>query len=196
MEHAGYYVTWLCAFFGPVKRVVGFAKVLFPDKETDVPIPVMAPDFTVGCLEFENGVVARITNSVVAPFDHTLQIVGDGGTISIRECWDYGAKIWRETDSRVRRALRRRLGVSLKAGIPLLRKPKFKRYSPAHRMDFMRGIEELGNAIEETRSCRIGTDFTLHVCEIVIAIQNASPDNPLTEIKSRFAPMEPMPWAL
>ena len=35
LEHAGYCLTWLCAFFGPARRVTAFSSVLLPDKGTD-----------------------------------------------------------------------------------------------------------------------------------------------------------------
>ena len=46
-QHAGYVVTWLCAFFGPVKATTSFAAVQLPDK--GLPVTSMAPDFSSGC---------------------------------------------------------------------------------------------------------------------------------------------------
>jgi predicted dehydrogenase len=40
MEHGGYYVSWLVAFFGPAISVTSFASCLVPDKKTDVPLDV------------------------------------------------------------------------------------------------------------------------------------------------------------
>ena len=34
LEHAGYYLTWLVAFFGPVESVTAFSSCLVPDKNT------------------------------------------------------------------------------------------------------------------------------------------------------------------
>ena len=73
LEHAGYYLTWLVAFFGPVVRVTSFASVTCPDKSTDTPVTTMAPDFTTAALEFASGVIARLTCSIVAPHDHQLK---------------------------------------------------------------------------------------------------------------------------
>jgi predicted dehydrogenase len=61
LEHAGYYVTWLTAFFGPAETVTAFSACLVPDKQTDVALEVNAPDFSVACIKFASGVVARLT---------------------------------------------------------------------------------------------------------------------------------------
>jgi predicted dehydrogenase len=72
LEHAGYYLTWLAAFFGPVESVTAFSSCLIPDKLPE-PAPKergSTPDFSVACLKFTSGVVARLTCGIVAPHDH------------------------------------------------------------------------------------------------------------------------------
>ena len=80
-EHAGYVLTWLAAFFGPATKVTSFASCLITDK--GIAVDVMAPDFTVGCIEYPGGVVARVTCGLVAPKDKSLTIIGDDGILSI-----------------------------------------------------------------------------------------------------------------
>ena len=48
LEHAGYYLSWLIACFGPVRRVAAASAEIIPDKPADGPA---APDFSVGVLE-------------------------------------------------------------------------------------------------------------------------------------------------
>lgn len=80
-EHVGYHLTWMCAIFGPVRAVTAFSKVTVPDK-TDRPLdPADTPDFSVACLDFESGVVGRITCSIAAPYDHRMRIVGNRAMI-------------------------------------------------------------------------------------------------------------------
>ena len=75
-EHVGYHLTWLCAMFGPVRSVTAFSKKVIPDK-TDLPLdPPDTPDFSVACLDFASGVVARVTCSIGVPLDHRMRIVG------------------------------------------------------------------------------------------------------------------------
>ena len=62
-EHAGYFLSWLLTFFGPARRVTSFASCQIPDKGIEV--NEMAPDFTCGCIEFGNGVVARAVSRLV-----------------------------------------------------------------------------------------------------------------------------------
>ncbi len=80
-EHVGYHLVWICAMFGPVTSVTAFSKALVEHK-TDTPLsPADTPDYSVGCLNFANGVAARITCSWVAPRDHRLRIIGEEGEI-------------------------------------------------------------------------------------------------------------------
>jgi predicted dehydrogenase len=89
VEHAGYHLTWLCAMFGPVASVTALSKQVILDK-TDVPLdPPDTPDFSVACLNFASGVVARLTFSIAAPLDHRMRIVGERGVLSAETYRDY-----------------------------------------------------------------------------------------------------------
>lgn len=81
VEHAGYHLTWLCAMFGPAVSITAFSSCLVPDK-TSLPLdPDDTPDFSVGCIVFQSGVVARLTCSIIAPLDHRMTIIGNEGVI-------------------------------------------------------------------------------------------------------------------
>lgn len=93
MEHAGYYLTWLAAIFGPAESVTAFSSCVAPDK-TELPLdPPDTPDFSVACILFRSGVVARLTCSIVAPYDHRIRIIGNEGVLGADECWQYGAPV-------------------------------------------------------------------------------------------------------
>ena len=80
-EHAGYYLSWMCAMCGPVKSVTAFSKCTLPDK-TDQPLdPPDTPDFSVAALDFCNGVVGRLTCSIGAPYDHRFRVIGNEGCL-------------------------------------------------------------------------------------------------------------------
>lgn len=80
-EHVGYHLAWMCAIFGPVRAVTAFSKRTLPDK-TDKPLdPPDTPDFSVACLDFESGVVGRVTCSIAAPYDHRMRIIGNRGMV-------------------------------------------------------------------------------------------------------------------
>jgi predicted dehydrogenase len=193
LEHAGYYITWLAAFFGPVTSLTAFASCQVSDKQTDEPLePNNAPDFSVACLQFASGVVARLTCSIVAPHDHALKIIGDEGILSTHDCWFYNAPVF------VRRSLtirRKTFWNPIPRKYPLVRSSQQRRKTKkGQQMDYARGVAELAESIENQRPCRLGAEFSLHVNEVVLAIQNAT-SGVSYQTKTTFAPIEPMPWA-
>jgi predicted dehydrogenase len=193
LEHAGYYITWLAAFFGPVTALTAFASCQVPDKQTDEPLePNHAPDFSVACLQFASGVVARLTCSIVAPHDHALKIIGDEGILSTHDCWFYDAPVF------VRRSLtlrRKTFWNPIPRKYPLVHSSQHKRKTKkGQQMDYARGVAELADAIKNQRPCRLGAEFSLHVNEVVLAIQNAT-SGVSYQTKTTFVPIEPMPWA-
>jgi predicted dehydrogenase len=201
LEHAGYYVTWLVAFFGPAKRVTSFASVRISDKSTDVPIMAMAPDFATASIEFASGVVARVTCSVIAPHDHQLRIFGDEGALSVPECWHYESPVFVKRHTRLGRLADRYPLLSAVPGIGPARYPRKSgppwrhRYRGTHQHDFARGVAELAAAINEGRQSRLSVSFALHVNEIVLAMQHPDIMGSPRVLTSTCEQMEPMPWA-
>lgn len=193
LEHAGYYVTWLTALFGPAQTVTAFSSCLIPDKQTDVPLAVNAPDFSVACIKFASGVVARLTCSIIAPHDHSLKIVGDAGILSINDCWYYRSPVYIRRMFNIRR---KTLVSPWKQTYPLVGKTRGRfRYKGSQQMDFCRGVAELASAITEKRACRLSARYSLHNNEVVLAIHNALETGSPSKISSSFEPIEPMPWA-
>ena len=119
LEHAGYYLTWLAALFRP--RGIGnrLLACVIPDK-TPIPLdPQDTPDFSVACIVFRSGVVARLTCSIVAPYDHRLRIVGNKGELRTDECWNYRAPVYLERFSQL--SLNARKARSVRASLLLQR---------------------------------------------------------------------------
>jgi predicted dehydrogenase len=197
LEHAGYYVTWLAAFFGPAELVTAFSSCLIPDKgvsETSPKARGSAPDFSVACIKFPSGVVARLTCSIVSPHDHSLTIIGDDGVLSTKDCWYYRSPVFIRRMLTVRRKtmmspLRRRYRL-VTSGL----ESKF-RYKGSQQMDFARGVAEMASAITEKHECRLSARFSLHVLEVVLSIQNAMENGTTYKVTSTFDPVAPMPWA-
>jgi predicted dehydrogenase len=194
LEHAGYYLTWLAAFFGPVESVTAFSSCIVPDKNTGTSINSNTPDFSVACLKFASGVVARLTCSIVAPHDHGLTIVGDNGIITTKDCWYYHSLVY------IRRLVTIRRKTFLwpwktkypmaKSGLPW----RYKRRG-SQQMDFARGVAEMAAAIKEGRTSRLSPQFSLHVLEVTLAIQNALEQSTTYQVTTTFDPIKPMPWA-
>ena len=200
LEHAGYYVTWLVAFFGPATSVTSFSSVVVPDKAPE-PLASDTPDFSVACIEFASGVVARVTCSIFAPHDHRLRIVGDAGVLSIEDCWNYGAPVSLQRRSKLRLKAEKYPRAARLAGlgpepVPLVRKPKFAWKSKgANPMDFARGIAEMAAAIRAQRPGRMSARYALHVNEIVLAMQDPRGMGSPRRLVTTCEPMSPMPWA-
>lgn len=81
-EHLGYHLVWIAAIFGPAETVTAFSKVTVPHKTTEPLHPADTPDFSVACINFKSGVVARITCSIAGPADHRMRIIGDEGELT------------------------------------------------------------------------------------------------------------------
>jgi predicted dehydrogenase len=197
MEHAGYCLSWLAAWFGPALTVTSFASVQFPGKLPNEMLETLAPDFSVACIQFVSGVVARLTCSILAPRDHSIKIVGDQGILYTNDSWNYRSPVF----SRRMVTIRRRMFLN-----PLRRshslppapfgKPKTK---GAQSMDFARGPAELAASVRENRPSRLSPRFSLHVNELALAIHSAhgldSTLGSTYRMTTTFDPIEPMPWS-
>jgi len=193
IEHAGYVLTWLAGFFGPAETITAFSSCLIPDKHTDVPLEVNAPDFSVACVKFASGVVARLTCSIIAPHDHAMKFYGDEGILYIQDCWKD------RTPVKIKRRItirRKTLVTPWAQNYPLVGKgnPQVK-YRGSQQRNFCRGIAELATAIQEKRPSRLSTQYCLHICEMVLAIQNAWETGAPYKMTTSFDPIEPMPYA-
>ncbi len=197
-EHAGYVLTTLCAIFGPVRRVTAFAALLVADKRTEPPLPHPAPDFSSGLLEFDGGVVARLTNSIVAPYDHRLRVIGEDGSLEVAEPWDYACpvKLRPVSQGRVSRYLERRFnGIGAAKTLPMVRRPALRKERGGPTMDFARGVAELAAAIQENRSSRLDADFAVHIAEVTEMLQYPERFARPAPVESTFSPIAPMEWA-
>jgi len=191
LEHAGYWLAWLIAFFGPVRTVVAASAELVPDK---LGVTGGAPDFSVATLFFRSGLVARLTCSIAAPHDHRLRVIGDKGVIEVPEAWNNAARV----RFRKRLVIRRRLlesPLSRRLRLPGPTHPQVAREGAAA-MNFALGPAEMLDAIAAGRPPRLAGDFALHLTEVTLAIQSAGDSTGAQAMTTTCAPMEPMPWAL
>jgi len=197
LEHAGYYLTWLTAFFGPVRKMTAFTHNVQPDK--GIPVDILTDDYSTAGFEFHSGVFARLTCSIYAPQDHALRIFGEGGSIVTKGAWNYGADIrisvmhsqWERAQNHP--WLAKLVGLGPRR-LPLVRKSDFVA-GGIYPMDFCRGIAELADAAREARKPRLSARWSLHVNELVLAMQYPDRYGPVREVVSSFEPMEPMSWA-
>jgi hypothetical protein len=160
--------------------------------------------------------VARITNSIVAPSDRSLTIIGEHGTIYAMDVRDDASPVYirRTPPRRLEGALEYRLNYwrnkieRLFNRIPwawgtiwrFSRRYEFAR-RPANRssakyrpVDFCRGPAEMAQAITERRPCRLSADLALHITELTEALQHPERFGGRKAIESRFEAMAPLPW--
>jgi predicted dehydrogenase len=186
MEHAGYHIGPLVSLFGPVRRVTAFAACLMPEKGSDVGVRIHSPDLSVGMLEFDGGIVARLTNTILAPANHSLRVIGVHGVATLPDVWEYHSpvrvsrtapKLAQRVARKAEHALSAWLpGVMLGRRVPHAPGRKTTRTAGGHRMDFARGIAQLAAQIESGAPQRVGPDLALHVLEVTLALQ-APPSN-------------------
>lgn len=191
LEHAGYYLSWLIAMFGPVAEVIAASAETIPDK----PGAQGTADFSVATLFFEGGgPPVRLTCSITAPHDHRIRMIGDTGVLSVKKAWANSAPV----RFHKRMILRRRLlenPIGKRITLAGESHPKVKRWGAAE-MNFALGPMEMIEALEAARAPRLAGDFALHLNEVTLAIQNAGRSRGVQAMTTRCATMEPMPWAM
>ena len=214
IEHAGYSVSWLSAFFGPVETVTAFATRQVIHPETDGHQELTPPDLTVACLNFKSGLVARLTSSWIAPADHSIRIFGDTGVLTTNDIWIPKSSVY-ITRNRSIRLGPRTISVPWKKTYPMASPPDIgtgwiTTLSPRaiaralrarflhlkKRVDFCLGPAEIATALRERRPCWLSPEYCLHNTEVVLAIHNSLKTGSNHAITTSFAPMDLLPWAL
>jgi predicted dehydrogenase len=205
VEHAAYYLGWFSAFFGPAKSITAFSACLWPDRRIspEESLHVTTPDFSVACVTFESGMVARLTCSLVGPYNHVMKIVGDTGVMTVDECWNFSAPVYLDRYSRLKyRADRYAITKAypfIKHWLdlrprtyPPVKRSSWKSRQARYRMDYARGIAELARAITKQCPSRLPIDYCLHVTELALAIQNATATHTPYKVTTTFKPLQPL----
>ncbi|MGO4737722.1 Gfo/Idh/MocA family protein [Bosea sp. 2KB_26] len=200
LEHAGYALSWLVSLFGPVDALTAFSAVTFPDKGPGTETITMAPDFSVGCLTFRSGPVARLSCGLAAPKDRSLQILGDKGTITVRDLWDNRSAVYLERTDGPRslpRLLANRVEARLGRFLPWKPEPGRRLTYPAatgrsalpafpSQIDFARGIADQATAIAAKQKPAFSGALALHITELALALNNARDLPQPYRMQSRF----------
>lgn len=177
-----YAITALTYLLGPVREVWGYSQILKnPREDKDgKPFPVTAPDFTTGVMEFESGVVARITTNYYVPISHMphlrgFEFHGDAGSFLVSDYHNFDAKCTFVPYS------------DTPVDVPLLREAKGT-------MDRALGLADMALAIREGRPHRNGGDHAAHVIDIMQNLQTSSDESRRIKITSTFENVGPMDW--
>lgn len=199
LEHAGYALSWLVALFGPVKELTAFSSLTFPDKGEGSQNHTLAPDFSVGCLTFKSGVVARLTSGLAAPRDRSLTILGDKGSITVRDLWDNRSVVHLEQTGAPRplfQKILRRLEAKLGKALPFKQVPGRRlSYSASNmarlppypsKIDFMGGVAAQARMIRGEGPAFFSDAVALHITELALALHNAKNLQKPYEVRSSF----------
>jgi len=174
IEHSGYCLTWLSHFFGPAVHLVSSSFCLVPDKLDRERGPSLGDDFSVACIEYSSGVVARVTCGLVSPQEHRLMIVGTKGNIVVDDIWQTESPVSLQsqlprseygTDALSQVHLGPRQRVEL-----IGRDPDRVKYDDVHDIDYAAGIAEMCKSILNRSEPLLGSAFILHVLEQTLAI--------------------------
>ncbi len=196
LEHAGYAASWLVSLFGPVSNVAAFSALTFPDKGPGTEKLDLGPDFSVGCLTFKSGLVARLTSGLAAPRDRSLTIVGDKGTIVVRDLWDNRSPVHVELAGSKRPLLhrlierfewqfQRKFPFRLTAGKAVAYPQAAQKSTlPAYpsQIDFVRGIAAQADAIRTDTRPLFSGETALHLTDIVLALNAGKRDHTPTAL--------------
>lgn len=186
LEHAGYATAWLYGLFGPIAHVSAVSALTFPQKGPGTEGLRLGPDFSVGCLTHASGVVARLSCGLAAPRDRSLTILGETGTLIVRDLWDHRSAVQVEGGAKGRSLAYRllaRLEDRLGRKLPLRLMPgrvapyprSLTRTSdalPAYpsQIDFSRGVAALAEAVRGGPTPLFSGRTALHLTEIVLAL--------------------------
>jgi predicted dehydrogenase len=212
-EHAAYFLSCLTAIFGPARWVTSFSSCQISNK--GIVVDSMAPDFSVGCIEYDDGVVARVTCGLVAPQDKSLLIVGDEGYLFVSYLRNDTEPVFLRRNSISKNVKRienivSRIRTKLKNFEQFIPWPldEFKIYeklpfalpqssiraSLNKRVDFMLGPHDMANAILEGKPHRLSGEFGIHLLEQIEALQYPERFNYRRKIETNFLPIEPLQW--
>lgn len=166
MEHAGYQLSWLVTMFGPVVRMAAHTSLQLGG-EWPEPADV-APDISLGFLEFASGTVCRLSIGWVAPVDLSLTVVGDQGTLSVDDVWQASAPVmWRR---RVRTSGKTNAYLAETEQLPFVIPPAQYRYTDTHDLTVGAGIADMASALIKGEQPFLTADFSLHVLDVSLRL--------------------------
>lgn len=175
------------AFFGPVKTVSAFGKILLPNRKTKdgKPYTFPTPDCFVATMELASGPILRLTaNFYVQPNlskqGECMEFHGDAGSLFMQNWFGFASPLEYAP-----------FGGKLAAVEPV-RKPTYE-----DAVEWSRALKEISDAVLEKRPHRASAEHALHVVEVINAVAASARrgGSPVT-VTSKFTPPAPMPWAV
>lgn len=207
LEHAGYVLTWLVAFFGPISTISGSSAVLYPDKMPGETLANPGPDFASATILFKGGQIARVSCSLIANEDRSMHIFGTARALVCDDLWSFRSPVYswvvrpalpnlaRKVYNRIYSILEHRAPSLLKVKIPHLGAGRTGNLHHKSQMDFLAGPSDLADAIRSNRQPRLSPEFCLHVNEAALALSELGEEGSVYRMTTSCGPVAPMPWA-
>ncbi len=177
-----YPLTILTTIFGPVRRVIAFGKVLYPDRKTKdgTAFHISTPDTVISTLEFANGItIARLTTNFYVGHQGKqkgIEFHGDLGSLYLDDWQNFNASVAFAPYNGTYELL------------PLVKEP----YQGT---EWSRGVLDMADALRENRPQRITGTQAAHVVEICSAIRTSYEQEVPVQVTSQFPAPSPMDWA-
>lgn len=198
LEHIAYTLSWLLQIFGPAVHVTAFSHCLMPKKMEFIK-EIHTPDFSVACIQHENGVITRLTCGILAPVDRSLTIIGEKGILRVDDTWDNQAPVrmnlYTSLKLKAERKewiannwlLRKVFNLNYK-DVPLINPAKkpIKLIPEKIRMDYLLGVSDLAEAALSGKKPVLDSTFSLHVTELSLKIQEAQQTGQKIDITTKF----------
>jgi predicted dehydrogenase len=176
-----YPITLLTAIFGPVRRVAAYETKLEPERFTTAneAFALGAPDFVAAVLEFEAGLLARVTATFwVGPGrQRGLELHGETASLYLASWGEFDSRLDTSEDG------------EKYTPVPLVR-------DPYNGIDWGRPLVDLVEAVEDGRPHRMGAEHAAHVVEVLEAVGLAGVEERPVEVRSSFERPVPMDWAV
>ena len=176
-----YYLTALVNLLGPVESVMGMSKISYPERMitserlNGTIIKVDVPTYITGILKFKSGAIGTIFTTFDVKYTDgaRLEVYGSKGTLKVPDPNGFGGPVMllRSEEKEYREM------------------PLCFSYPDNNRA---LGLADMAKAIETGRRFRANVRQTLHVLEIMCAIETSSKEGRLVKIESDYEPEAPM----
>jgi predicted dehydrogenase len=182
-----YPLAVLTTIFGPVQRVTGYGKTVYPDRVTlaGEPFHLTTADFIVALLEHADGTLTRLTADFYVSQNSSkqqgIEFHGDKASLYLQD--------WAKFDSPLFYAP---FGEPLTTPIDPVRPP----YAGEEWVDWARGVADMAEAILHGTPQRVTGAHAAHIVEILEGVQTSyEQDGKSVALASTFVQPEPMDWA-
>ncbi len=186
LDMGPYYLTTLVCLLGPVRRVAGMARILYPTRTADrgpragETFNVSTPTFVAALIEFESGTQATLVSSfgILGHDLPNMQLYCTKGILGVPDPNYFGGPV----------RIRPNEDESVWREVPLL-------YNHTEGAGNFRGLGviEMALGLRRGEKPRAAGELAYHVLDVMESIRESYTTGRHIEVRSRFAPPSPLP---